>query len=694
MDAISFVLGIKTAQLRSSHLKELIYRGRVIQQSAVNGNAAEDSDDGAQGDDPNSAWVMAVYENDQGEEQLWKRTITPSGSSEYRINGKVVKADQYNAALEEENILIKARNFLVFQGDVEAIAAQSPKDLTRLIEQISGSLEYKAEYERLKAEQEKAAEASNFNLNRRRGINAEIKQYQEQKTEAENYAKKAQERDKAIVTHILWKLFHFQKNIEENKAAIESHQASLREEKRIQEKYESRLEAAKKASAVIARDQAKIDRAIKRREADIKEKETSLVPVEEKISVATANINKYTQRVKDVERDYNSMKATVDSYKDQIKTVEKARAQWETEQKKLMAKTGAALSAADQAEYKKLNESYNSKSAVDQAKLETLTRQVKTDEEAVKGLKSKIDIFEFQLNSLKAEVSDLNEKKSEAKDNIESLSAEIKEKKKEHNALASERHRQAQTRIELEEKLREVLTKLAEVEDGQRESRREQRMRETVASLKRIFSGVKGRVFELCKPVQKKYGEAVTTVLGRHLDSIVVDNEKTAAECIAYLREQRLGQATFIPLDTIQVKPINSNLKGMHRGMRMALDTIEYDSSVETAMQYVCGNSVICDDMKIAKYICFDKGVEVKAVTLKGVVIHKGGLMTGGKSTGGSRRFEDHEVESARKIKENILNQLAALPKGGNRRSPQEEALESDLNALENKVSYYREQLV
>jgi len=49
-----------------------------------------------------------------------------------------VSAVDYTGALEKHNILIKARNFLVFQGDVEAIASQSPKDLTRLIEQISG----------------------------------------------------------------------------------------------------------------------------------------------------------------------------------------------------------------------------------------------------------------------------------------------------------------------------------------------------------------------------------------------------------------------------------------------------------------------------------------------------------------------------------------------------------------------------
>ena len=203
MDAISFVLGIKSSHLRSTNLRDLVYRGRVLRTSKLDGeptangeegeqeedvDAMDESQDTGGANDPKTAWVMAVYEDDAGEEQQWRRSITSSGVSEYRINNRIVTAQQYNEALEEENILIRARNFLVFQGDVEAIASQSPRDLTRLIEQISGSLDYKAEYEKLKAEAEEAAEQQTVQLNRRRGINSEVKQYQEQKREAENYA--------------------------------------------------------------------------------------------------------------------------------------------------------------------------------------------------------------------------------------------------------------------------------------------------------------------------------------------------------------------------------------------------------------------------------------------------------------------------------------------------------------------------
>lgn len=100
------------------------------------------------------------------------------------------------------------------QGDVEAVASQSPKDLTKLIEQISGcatllqilspcfkpdfvlcrSLELAADYDRAKAAQDRATEAATFNYTKRRGIAGEIKQFKEQKAEAERFEKMCRDR--------------------------------------------------------------------------------------------------------------------------------------------------------------------------------------------------------------------------------------------------------------------------------------------------------------------------------------------------------------------------------------------------------------------------------------------------------------------------------------------------------------------
>ena len=93
---------------------------------------------------------------------------------------------------------MKAKNFLVFQGDVEAVASQSPRELSRLIEQISGSLELSGEYEKAKEAQERATESATFNFTKRRGIAGEIKQYKEQKSEADRLEAPCQERVRLI----------------------------------------------------------------------------------------------------------------------------------------------------------------------------------------------------------------------------------------------------------------------------------------------------------------------------------------------------------------------------------------------------------------------------------------------------------------------------------------------------------------
>ena len=106
MDAISFVLGVKTAQLRGS-LKELLYSNSA-------GNSAEDR--------PRKGLVKLVYESADGAETHFSRIIAPSSSSadatfqsQYKLNSKSVSWDGYNNQLKKYNILVKARNFLVFQ---------------------------------------------------------------------------------------------------------------------------------------------------------------------------------------------------------------------------------------------------------------------------------------------------------------------------------------------------------------------------------------------------------------------------------------------------------------------------------------------------------------------------------------------------------------------------------------------------
>ena len=636
---------------------------------------------------------MAVFEDDAGETQKWKRTITTAGVSEYRINDKVVTSQAYNEALETENILVKARNFLVFQGDVEAIAIQKPQDLTRLIEQVSGSLEYKADYDRLKAEQDEANDQQSLQVNRRRGINAEIRQYKEQKDEADKFMRKTEERDDAIATHILWKLYHLQQEIDHSGAEIQKHQNDLKEFQRGIEKFNRAFEAAKREYTEAGREVSKAEKAIKAKEKEIEEEDNKLVPINEQIDLSTKQLTKYTNRIQAIQKERQTQAEQVNSLQKDLKTVEKAQAQWQSEWEKAAGRLGGQLSDADLREYNRLREEVGKRASADQSRVAALNSERGPQEATYNNLKNSVESQEFRLRSLENDKSQIDERKSTLSVTAKQLKQEIDEKRRKLTTLSSQRLQTARQRTELDEKLAEVARKLLEADDGRRASEKEVRIRETIATLKRTYPGVKGRLHQLCKPKQKKFGEAVSTVLGRHFDSVVVDTEATAKQCIEYLRDQRAGQATFIPLDTIQVKAINSSMKGSDPGVRLAIDTIDYDNALFRAISYACGNAIVCDTLDVAKRMVYDKGVEAKAVTLDGTVIHKGGLITGGRGRDqNTRRWDDAEVDKLNKLKDQLLEKFNALPQD-RVQVTEEQTLQNELSGLESQLRYAQDEI-
>lgn len=156
------------------------------------------------------------------------RSISPSGASEYRLNDKATSYAKYNSVLESLHILVRAKNFLVFQGDVEAVAQQSPRDLSKLIEQISGSGDLAHDYDRLKSASERASESLTAAFNKRRGFNTEIKQFKEQKAEAIKFDKLRKKRDRSLVHKLVWKLYHLQQAVEDRQKRIRDKNDSLR----------------------------------------------------------------------------------------------------------------------------------------------------------------------------------------------------------------------------------------------------------------------------------------------------------------------------------------------------------------------------------------------------------------------------------------------------------------------------------
>ena len=154
MDAISFVLGVKTQQLRGKKLTDLIHRINFSQNSRNSNSSASqqpteayvelvyiskipkkrnnnnNNDDDEDDDEEN----MNINHDEMDEEQMtFKRTITKKGATINEFNGKRLDFKKYEEELSKIGVIVKARNFLVFQGDVTNIAGKTGKQLTKWV---------------------------------------------------------------------------------------------------------------------------------------------------------------------------------------------------------------------------------------------------------------------------------------------------------------------------------------------------------------------------------------------------------------------------------------------------------------------------------------------------------------------------------------------------------------------------------
>ena len=270
-------------------------------------------------------------------------------------------------------------------------------------------------------------------------------------------------------------------------------------------------------------------------------------------------------------------------------------------------------------------------------------------------------------------------------------------------------------RTAIEAKLETIQHTLRQAKDDRRKGKEEERILNAIGALKRHFPGVKGRLVDLCRPSQQRYNLAVTVAGGKDMDAIVVDTKKTAFDCIKYLRDQRIGTATFLPLDSLQVPSPESTerlrAKAENDGRyRLAADVIRVtEDEYKRAVLYAVGNTVVCDSLDIAREICFSRGGgrgggnvddRIKAVTVKGAVISKAGTMTGGVTkddTNRAGRWSEQKLEELRSKKDTLEVEREDLDadagRGSGSHTAKVEDLRNAIGNLRNKEQYTKSDL-
>ncbi|XP_041035529.1 structural maintenance of chromosomes protein 1A [Carcharodon carcharias] len=678
MDAISFVLAEKTSNLRVKTLKDLIHGAPVGKPAA------------------NRALVSMVYAEDSGDDKVFTRVIV-GASSEYRINNKVVPLQDYSEQLEKLGILIKARNFLVFQGAVESIAMKNPKERTALFEEISRSGELAQEYDKRKKEMVKAEEDTQFNYHRKKNIAAERKEAKQEKEEAERYQRLKDELARAQVQLQLFKLYHNESEIEKLSKDLASRNKEIEKDRKRMDKVEEEMKVQKKEVGKLMREQQQIEKEIKEKDAELNQKRPQYIKAKENTSHKIKKLESAKKSLQNAQKQYKKRKADMDELEQEMLSVEKARQEFEERMEEESQSQGRDLQLEENQvkKYHRLKEEASKRAATLAQELEKFNRDQKADQDRLDLEERKKVETEAKIKQKLREIEENQKRIEKLEDYINTSKQSLDEQQAQETKLTDEVEAAKRRIDEINMELNQVMEQLGDARIDRQESSRQQRKAEIMESIKRLYPGsVYGRLIDLCQPTQKKYQIAVTKVLGKNMDAIIVDTEKTGRDCIQYIKEQRGEPETFLPLDYLEVKPTDEKLREL-RGAKLVIDVIRYEPPhIKKALQYACGNALVCDNVEDARRIAFGGPQRHKTVALDGTLFQKSGVISGGASDlkAKARRWDEKAVEKLKSKKEKLTEELKEQMKI-KRKEAELRQVQSQAHGLQMRLKYSQSDL-
>ncbi|KAM0728643.1 Structural maintenance of chromosomes protein 1A [Formica fusca] len=682
MDAISFVMGEKTSSLRVKRFSELIHGASIGMPVA------------------RSASVTAVFELEDGTEKSFMRSVQGS-SSEHRINNVLVSSQGYLSELEQLGINVKAKNFLVFQGAVESIAMKNPKERTALFEEISNSGALKAEYERLRTEMLKAEEETQFSYQKKKGIAAERKEAKLEKEEAEKYQRLKEEYVEKQVELQLFRLFHNEKGTENFEVSQKKKQHEIEKIEKKKEKAEELLKEKKKDAGKLGRDLAKIEQDIREVEVEITKKRPTFIKAKERVAHMQKKVESARKSLAQARIADEAHKKDIHELQEELRQVEEAKAAYEASIAGQSQLQGRDVQLEDEQvqEYNRLKEEAGKQSARYLQLLDSINREQKSDQDRLDNegrKKTEIENKHKQKGHMRDEALKRVEKLEE---HIRTSEAALEDQKKLRADLQSDVGTSKDKIQNLQRELESISEQLGDAKVDKHEVSRTKKKTEIVENFKRLFPGVYDRMYNMCEPIHKRYNVAITKVLGKYMEAIVVDTEKTARQCIQYLKEQYLEPETFLPLDYIQAKPLKERLRNIQepKNVKLLYDVLHFSpKDIDRAVLFATNNALVCETPEDANKVAYemDKKTRYDCVALDGTFYQKAGIISGGSLdlAKKAKRWDEKQMSQLKAQKEKLTEELRESLKKS-RKESELNTVESQIRGLETRLKYNKSDL-
>lgn len=192
------------------------------------------------------------------------------------------------------------------------------------------------------------------------------------------------------------------------------------------------------------------------------------------------------------------------------------------------------------------------------------------------------------------------------------------------------------------------------------------------------------------------YMNAIETTLGASLNYLVVDNETSVKQAINYLKEQRLGRATFLPLNIIKPKYLDSNvldtLKNMSGFVDIAINLVKYDPAYDNIMQNLLATTIVVKDIDALNNIAKRLNYKYKIVSLDGDISYAGGSISGGAKKNSNSILKDrYELTKLETSKVNLETNIRVIETKINSLNQEQEELKNKKNKINNEYIELKE---